>query len=377
MKPSTHCVHSGGRVDPASGGLNTPIYTSSAYRYLDREEPPYPRYFNVPNQQAVVRKLCALEQAEDGLLFSSGMAAISTAVLTLTGSGNHAIFQDELYGGTHAFVVNELNRLGVEYSLVGGRPEDFQRKLRPTTRLIYLETPSNPLLGIVDVRAVAEVARAAGVVTVIDSTFASPVLQNPLALGIDVVVHSGTKYLGGHSDLCCGAALSSRALVERMRRTALSLGGSLNASDCYLLERSLKTISIRVERQSSNAQALAEFLAGHRKVERVYYPGLKSHPGHEIARSQMRGFGGMLSFELKTRTGGADAFLRHLELITPALSLGGVESTICAPAATSHRKMTAEARARLGIRDGLLRLSVGIEDWEDLREDLEKALEKV
>ncbi len=156
MKPSTHCVHSGGRVDPATGGLNTPIYTSSAYRYLDREEPPYPRYFNVPNQQAVVRKLCALEQAEDGLLFSSGMAAISTAVLALTGSGNHAIFQDELYGGTHAFVVNELNRLGVEYSLVGGRPEDFQRALRPTTRLIYLETPSNPLLGIVDVRAVAE-----------------------------------------------------------------------------------------------------------------------------------------------------------------------------------------------------------------------------
>jgi cystathionine beta-lyase/cystathionine gamma-synthase len=377
MKLSTRCVRSGGRGDPVSGGLNTPLDSSSAYRYLDREDPPYPRYFNLPNQLAVIRKLCALEEAEDGLLFGSGMAAISTAALSLVGAGDHAIFQDELYGGTHAFVVNELNRLGVEYSLVGGRPEDFQRALRPTTRLMYLESPSNPLLGIVDVRAVSEVARAARVVTVIDSTFASPVLQNPLELGIDVVVHSGTKYLGGHSDLCCGAALSSCALIERMRHTALSLGGTLNAADCSLLERSLKTISIRVERQSSNAQALAEFLAGHGKVERVYYPGLKSHPGHAIARSQMRAFGGMLSFEPKTRTGGTDGFLRHLELITPALSLGGVESTICAPVATSHRKMTAEARTRLGIRDSLLRLSVGIEEWEDLREDLEKALDRV
>lgn len=375
MKPSTQCIHSGGIKDAASGGLNTPIYTSSAYRFLDRPDPPYPRYFNLPNQEAVVRKLCALEQAEDGLLLSSGMAAISTAVFALAGAGAHAIFQDELYGGTHAFVANELNRFGISYSLVGKRPEDFQRAIRPDTKLIYIETPSNPKLGIVDIRGVAEVARAAGVTTVIDNTFASPVLQNPIPLGIDVVAHSATKYMGGHSDLCCGALLSSRALVERMRRTALSLGGSLNATDCYLLERSLKTIWVRVERQSANALALAEFLAGHHKVARVYYPGLDSHPDHAVARAQMRAFGAMLSFELKTDARGTDGFLRRLTLVTPALSLGGVESTICAPATSSHRKMAPEARQRLGITDGLLRLSVGIEDWEDLRDDLGQALE--
>jgi cystathionine beta-lyase len=189
------------------------------------------------------------------------------------------------------------------------------------------------------------------------------------------VAHSATKYMGGHSDLCCGALLSSRALVERMRRTALSLGGSLNATDCYLLERSLKTIWVRVERQSANALALAEFLAGHHKVAQVYYPGLDSHPDHAVARAQMRAFGAMLSFELKTDARGTDGFLRRLTLVTPALSLGGVESTICAPATSSHRKMAPEARQRLGITDGLLRLSVGIEDWEDLRDDLRQALE--
>ncbi len=375
MKTETQCVHAGTRVDPATRGINTPIYTSSAYGYLDGEARPYPRYFNTPNQAAVVQKLCALEGAEDGLVLSSGMAAISSVLLGLLSSGDHAVVQDEIYGGTHAMVTQHFDRLGIAYTLVPADPEAMARAVTPKTRLLYVETPTNPLLTILDLRAVAGMARGRGIVTVIDNTFASPVNQRPIALGIDVAVHSGTKYLGGHSDLCCGAVLASRPLVEKIRHACLSLGGSLDAQACALLERSLKTLALRVERQSANALAIARSLAANPAVARVNYPGLPSHPGHGIAKAEMSGFGAMLSFELADRVD-PDRFLHALELIRPALSLGGVESTICAPATTSHVKVSAEVRKRLGISDGLLRLSVGIEHVDDLAADLARALER-
>ncbi len=328
----TQCVHGGGLRDAATGGINSPIYTSTAADYLDRDRVPYQRYFNTPNQEAVVRKVCALEGAQDGVLFSSGMAAISTTLLALLRTGDHAVLQDELYGGTHAFVADLFQRLGIAFDFVALTPAAIERALTPSTKVIFLESPTNPLLHVIDLRQVADVARARGVTTVIDNTFATPIHQNPVALGIDVVVHSGTKYLGGHSDLQCGIAVTSTALAAQIRHHACHLGGSLNAEMCYLLERSLKTLHLRVERQTANAGRLAEFLAGHPAVARVFYPGLPGAVGHAIAKAQMRGFGAMLAFEVKPEVATADAVQRRLQLIRPAVSLGGVETTICAGA---------------------------------------------
>jgi cystathionine beta-lyase/cystathionine gamma-synthase len=374
VHPETQCVHSGTQVDRTSGGVNTPIYTSSANAYLDSEVQPYPRYFNTVNQQAVVAKVGALEGGEDGVLFSSGMAAISTTALTFLKTGDHAVVQQELYGGTHAFVRDLFAQFGIVPTLVPTDAGQIAAAITKQTRLVIIESPTNPLLSVVDIRAVAAAARAHGAVTMIDNTFATPINQNPLALGIDVVVHSGTKYLGGHSDLCCGIAIATAEYASRIRHTALHLGGSLNALTCYLLERSLKTLAIRVERQNQNAGRLAEFLQTHPRVSRVNYPGLAAHPAHGIARQQMRGFGGMLSFELQPGSMTAADFMRRLRLIAPALSLGGVDTTICDPASTSHKKISAAERQGLGISDGLLRLSCGIEHAEDLIDDLNQAL---
>jgi len=376
MRKETQCVHAGKYRDQATRGTNTPIFTSSAFEYLDREETLYPRYYNTPNQDAVVRKVCALEGAESGIVFSSGMAAISTTVLSLAQCGEHVVMLDELYGGTHAFATDTFDRFGIRYSFAATDADSVIRAVLPETKVIVIESPTNPLLGTLDIRQVAEFARSRGIATVIDNTFASPVNQNPIGFGIDVVVHSGTKYLGGHSDLCCGIALTSAALTERIRRMARHLGGSLNAITCYLLERSLKTLVLRVEKQSANALRIAEFLAAHSAVRKVNYPGLPGFKGHSIARSQMSGFGGMLSFELNGDSGFPTPFLRCLKLITPAVSLGGVETLICCPAQTSHSKISAEERRRIGINDSLLRLSVGIEDADDLIEDLDKALKR-
>ena len=374
MKKETECVHSGKYRDEMTRGTNTPIFTSSAYEYLDREETLYPRYFNTPNQDAVVQKLCALEGAESGILFSSGMAAISTAVLSLAGSGDHVVMLDALYGGTHAFATDLFDRFGIRYSFAETSAESVARAARPETRAIVIESPTNPLLQVLDIRQVADFGRSRGIATLMDNTFATPVNQNPIGFGIDVVVHSGTKYLGGHSDLCCGIALASRAIIERIRGTARHLGGSLNALTCYLLERSLKTLALRVERQSANALAIAEFLARHRRVRKVNYPGLPGFEGHAIAKAQMKAFGGMLSFELDGDGKAATAFLKKLQVITPAVSLGGVETLICCPAQTSHSKISDEERTRIGVGDNLLRLSVGIEHVDDLAEDLDQAL---
>jgi cystathionine beta-lyase len=374
MHKNTQCVHSGSRVDPATGGLNTPIYPSSAFKYMDMLENTYPRYYNTPNQKTVVEKLCALEAAEDGILFSSGMAAISSVMMAFLNSGDHAVIQRDIYGGTHHFVTADFKRFGIEFTFTGNSAREIEAAVRSNTRVVYIETPSNPLLMITDIQAAADIGRSRGIVTAIDNTFASPINQNPLGYGIDVVIHSGTKYIGGHSDLCCGAALGRATHIARIKGTAVNFGGSLNALTCYLLERSLKTLSVRVERQNANAMAVAKFLARHPAVRKVNFPGLESHPSHAVARRQMRGFGGMLSFEMDERQVSVEHFLRRLKLVTPALSLGGVETIICAPAATSHAKLTPAERAQLGIGEGLLRLSVGIEDAEDITADIAQAL---
>lgn len=376
MEIETQCVHSGRYRDRASGGMNTPIFTSSSFEYLDRESTVYPRYFNTPNQEAVVQKICALEGAEDGVLFSSGMAAISTAILAFAAKDDHVVMLDELYGGTHAFATDTFDRLGIQYSFAVTDAESVARAVTPVTRVLVLESPTNPLLGILDIRRVAEFARSRGITTILDNTFATPVNQKPLAMGIDVVIHSGTKYLGGHSDLCCGVAVTSRERAGLIRGLARNLGGSLNAIDCYLLERSIKTLALRVERQSDNALRVAEFLASHRAIHRVNYPGLPTFKGHAIAKSQMSRFGGMLSFELKEDAGEPSAFLRRLKTITPAVSLGSVETIICCPAQTSHSKISSKERGRIGISNRLLRLSVGIENISDLIADLKQALEQ-
>lgn len=290
MREETVCVHSGKYRDKVTRGTNTPIFTSSAYEYLDRDETLYPRYFNTPNQDSVVKKMCVLEGAESGILFSSGMAAISTTVLALARSGDHVVMMDELYGGTHAFATDTFGRFGIRYSFAATNADSVEKEVRPETKVIVIESPTNPLLGIIDIRGVAAFSRERGITTVIDNTFASPINQRPIELGIDVVVHSGTKYLGGHSDLCCGIALSSGPITGRIRGMARNLGGSLNAISCYLLERSLKTLALRVERQSTNALKIASFLAPHKAVRRVNYPGLPDFEGYAIARTQMKNF---------------------------------------------------------------------------------------
>ncbi len=373
MRIETECVHSGRYRDAVTRGINTPIFTSSSYEYLDREETMYPRYFNTPNQDAVVRKMCALEGAESGIVFSSGMAAISTTVLALARSGDHVVMLDALYGGTHAFATNAFDRFGIRYSFTATDADAVANAILPATKAIVIESPTNPLLGVLDIRKVADVARKRGIATIIDNTFASPINQKPIELGIDAVVHSGTKYMGGHGDLCCGIALTSAEIANRIRSMAVYLGGSLNAITCYLLERSLKTLALRVERQSDNALRIASFLSSHKAVRKVNYPGLPGFEGYEIARKQMKSFGGMLSFELDGNAISPSAFLKKLKLITPAVSLGGVETIICCPAETSHSKVSADERRRIGISESLLRLSVGIENVDDLIEDLEQA----
>ena len=374
MKKATQCVHSGGFRDPMTRGINTPIFTSSAYEYLDREDCPYPRYFNTPNLDAVVNKVCALEGAEDGVLFSSGMAAISTSILAFAGSGDHVVMMDELYGGTHAFATDEFDRLRIAYTFAATDAESICSAATEKTTVIVIESPTNPFLGVIDIRKVARFARDRGITTVMDNTFATPVNQNPLELGIDVVVHSGTKYLGGHSDLCCGVAVTSAERAKRVRALARHLGGSLDAMACYLLERSLKTLALRMERQSENALRVAVALQRHPAVTRVNYPGLPDFPGHDLAKSQMKAYGGMLSFEVRNGQGDPSGFLRRLRMIKPALSLGGVETTICCPAVTSHAKISAEEQQRIGITDRLMRLSVGIEHSDDITSDLDQAL---
>ena len=375
-KLETLCVHEGQLKDLENKGAISPLYMATAYAYDEVEVTRYPRYFNTPNQVGLAKKIAALEGAEQGIIFGSGMAAISTALLSHLRSGDHIVLQADLYGGTTNLIVEEFEKFGIEYSFSPGLlASDLEKLIQPNTKVVFIETPSNPLMKLVNLEAVAKMAKKKGIMSIIDNTFASPINQNPISFGIDVVIHSATKYLGGHSDILAGAVVGSQKHIEVVFQMAKNLGGSLSDYTVWLLERSMKTLSIRVKAQNENAMELAKFLESSKSVDQVYYPGLKSHPDHELACLQMNGFGGMLSFEL-SRSHDLDLFQKNLHLIKPAVSLAGVESTITIPTKTSHALISSEERKAQGIKDNLIRFSVGIEHFDDLKEDIVQALIK-
>jgi len=374
---NTICTHVGEVKDEQFKGAISPIFMSSSYAFEDVDVKRYPRYFNTPNQEALGKKIAALEHAENALIFGSGMAAISHALMAFLKAEDHIVLQQTLYGGTYNFAVTQFEKYGISYSFTEGwTVEDFEKEIRPNTKVIYMETPSNPLLTITDLAAVAKLAKKHHLISMIDNTFASPVNQNPIDFGIDIILHSATKYMGGHSDICAGAVAASNAHIKTIWQSSICFGGSLSDQTVWLLERSLKTMGLRVKAQNENAQNMAEFLYSHDAIDAVYYPGLKSHPDHELAKKQMQGFGGMLSFELKKGINPSE-FMKKLQLIKPSMSLAGVESTMLLPVATSHSLMSPEDREKQGIKDGLIRFSIGIEEIEDLIADILQALNKV
>jgi cystathionine beta-lyase len=374
---NTVCTHTGELSDEVYKGSVSPLYMSTSYAFEDVDIKRYPRYFNTPNQMGLSEKIAALEHAEAAMIFGSGMAAISTALLAFLKAGDHVLMQKMLYGGTYSLVTEQFERYGISYSFTEGvAAADFEAGIEENTRVIYVETPSNPLLTITDLEAVAALARKRGIISMIDNTFASPVNQNPIDFGIDVVIHSATKYMGGHSDILAGAVASSRENMDQIFHLARNLGGSLSDYTVWLLERSMKTMGIRVRAQNENARKMAAFLSKHPDVEAVYYPGLPGHPGHEIASRQMHGFGGMISFELKEYLD-ASAFQKCLLLIKSSMSLAGLESTVLSPAKTSHALLPEAERRSQGIKDGLIRFSLGIEDFDDLASDITQALKRV
>ncbi|TAI48634.1 trans-sulfuration enzyme family protein [Flagellimonas allohymeniacidonis] len=371
---NTLCTHEGALEDTLFKGATSPLYMSSSYAFEDVDLKRYPRYFNTPNQEALGKKLAALEHAETAMIFGSGMAAISTALMAFLKAGDHVVFQQTLYGGTYNFAVTQLEKYGITYTFTEGWDVvDFEEVIQSNTKVIYLETPSNPLLTITDMKGVANLAKEKGIFTLIDNTFASPINQNPIDFGIDVVMHSATKYMGGHSDICAGVVASSKENMDRIYQTAICFGGSLSDYTVWLLERSIKTMALRVKAQNENALLMAKYLVSNPDVAAVNYPGLETHPEHELAKSQMKGFGGMLSFELKSEID-VSHFFRNLRLIKPSMSLAGLESTMISPAKTSHALMSPEDREKQGIKDSLVRFSLGIEELEDLIGDIEQAI---
>lgn len=374
---NTICVHTGEVKDEQFKGAVSPMYISTSYAFEGVDVKRYPRYFNTPNQEMLCKKIAALEKTEDGLIFGSGMAAISAAMFAFLKTGDHVIIQQVIYGGTYNFIVSEFDKFGIEYSFTeSDKAADFKSLIKENTKILYIETPSNPLLGITDLKAIATLAKENGILTMIDNTFASPINQNPVDFGIDIMLHSATKYMGGHSDISAGAIAASKEHIAHIWKTAINFGGNLSDHTVWLLERSLKTLNIRVKEQTRNAQEMAEYLEGNSNVDRVYYPGLKSHKQHELAKKQMKGFGAMLSFELKEGID-AMAFQNALQLIKPAMSLAGLESTTVSPAQTTHALLTEEQRLERGIKDGLIRFSVGIEEAKDLIEDIEQAIKSL
>lgn len=370
---STLCIHAGTLPDP-QGGVCSPVHVSTAFAFPNASgENIYPRYFNSPNQRAICAKVAALEQGENALAFGSGMAAISTTLLALLDPGDHAIFQADLYGGTLQFVSRQLERLGIGVSFVR-HGQDFAEAIRADTKLIYVESPSNPLLRCVNLTHIATLGRDYGLLTLIDNTFATPFNQTPLAFGFDLVLHSATKYLNGHSDVNAGFVIGSQDLIDRIRPAATHFGGMLDARACELVERGMKTFALRMERHNANALSLAMYLVCHPAVATVHHPGLPDHPDHALANRQMNGFGGMLSFEVRPLWN-PRMVLDQLRLASAALSLGGVETLVCIPAVTSHREMEPDTRRDLGIADGLIRVSVGVENIEDLIADFSHALD--
>ena len=386
MRFETKAIHVGEEPNLKEGGSGdvvVPIHLSSTFARREVEKPTggyeYSRSGN-PTRHALEKRLAVLENARFGLAFSSGLAAETVICMTMLRSGDHVIVFDDLYGGTKRLFNTIFNRnFGVEFSYVDARDkENIKRAIKENTRLIWLETPTNPLMRLCDLKGIADIAREKGILTVVDNTFMSPYLQRPLDFGIDIVVHSTTKYLNGHSDSVGGAVmLNNEEMYGKLKFNQNAIGAILSPFDSYLVLRGIKTLAIRMERHSQNAIDIAGYLESHPKVRRVYYPGLKSHPQHELARRQMSGFGGMISFEIDGGLEEARGFLEGLRIFSLAESLGGVESLIEHPALMTHASIPKEEREKVGITDSLIRVSAGIEDVDDLKEDLDNALRRV
>ena len=376
---STVCIHAGQSPDPSTGAIITPIYQTSTYvqdALGQHKGYEYGRTQN-PTRSAFEANIAAMEQGTAAFGFASGMAA-TNAVLTLLEAGDHVVVTDNTYGGTYRLFEQILRKYGLAFTYVDtSRVDDIVAAIRPSTKMLFLETPTNPTLRLTDLAAASDAAHARQVVVAVDNTFASPYVQRPLELGADLVVHSTTKFLNGHSDSVGGVVVARREdHVEALRFIQNATGAIIGPMDAWLVLRGTKTLPIRMERHNANAMALAEYLDGHPKVTRVHYPGLPSHPQHALARRQMRGFGGLIAFELGSLER-ARTFLNGLRLMALAESLGGVETLISHPASMTHSSVPAERRQRIGITDDMVRVSAGIEDIEDLREDLAQALDRV
>jgi cystathionine beta-lyase/cystathionine gamma-synthase len=374
----TKLIHAGEPRPRILGAVALPIFQSVTFEHTgppSHEDVRYIRLSNTPNHLALHEKLAALEDGEAALVTASGMAAISTTLLTVLSAGDHLLAQSCLYGGTLGFLGRECPSFGIAVDAIdAGDAGSWRGRLRPTTRAIYVETMTNPLLEVGDLRAVVEFARAHGLVSIIDNTFATPVNFRPPAIGFDLSLHSCTKYMNGHDDLAAGAVIGRAEWITKIGDRLRHLGGALDPHAAFLLHRGLKTLGVRVRHQNESALRIARFLEGHAAVARINYPGLESHPNHARARALFDGFGGTMSFDLAGGRAAADRMLRDLRLPRSAPSLGGVESLVMPPARVSHGALSAEERARLGIGDGLVRLSVGLETTEDLIDDLERAL---
>lgn len=374
---STRAVHAGQSPDPATGAIMTPVFLTSTYvqEYPDKHKGyDYARTVH-PTRDALQKNLASLEGAAFGLCFGSGMAATSTIIEALS-SGDHVVCGNDLYGGSYRVFTKVFARFGVKFTFVDTTDlAAVEAAFTPATKLVWIETPSNPLLKITDIRALAKLAHAKKAKLVVDNTFASPAIQRPLSLGADVVMHSTTKYIGGHSDVVGGAILTSdEALHKEYKFLQNAVGAVPGPLDCFLLLRSTKTLALRVERHCANAMIVAKHLLAHPEVAKVHYPGLPQHPGHEIAKSQMSGFGGMISLELKGDIERAKRMISSCEIFSLAESLGGVESLISHPASMTHGSIPREERLKAGLTDGLVRISVGVEDVKDLTDDLDRAM---
>jgi cystathionine beta-lyase/cystathionine gamma-synthase len=381
----TKAVHGAADLHKKNGPLATPIYQTSTFEVTDNDEQVrathtdhfYTRYGN-PTNSVAEKTIAELEGVDAALTFASGMGAITTTIMALLRSGDHIVAQRDIYGGANKFLSQWLPKMGIETTFVDTiEYEQHARAIRPNTKLLYLESPTNPTLRVVDFKRVAALARQHKLISMIDATFGTPINQNPAKFGIDLVMHSGTKYLAGHTDLICGVVAGSHELMERIWQTRTILGNCMDPHASWMLVRGLKTLAVRVARQNENAQRVAEFLAEHAKVRSVHYPFLKNHPQYAMAREQMAGGGGMVSFEVEGTGEDARRVSEAMRLFTLAPSLGGVESLVSIPVLTSHAMIPAEDRAKMGVTEQMIRLSVGIENAEDLIADLEHALEAV
>jgi cystathionine beta-lyase/cystathionine gamma-synthase len=374
----TKLIHAGEPQPRVAGSVSMPIFQSAMFEYAGESEYhdlKYIRLNNTPNHDAVHAKLASLENAEAAIVTASGMAAISTSLLTVLSAGDHLLAQNCLYGGTHDLITKDFPSFGIEYDFIDATdPSSWKEKLRTNTKAIYVETITNPLLEVADLKAIVAFAREHGLASLIDNTFASPVNFRPVEHGFDISLHSGTKYLNGHSDIVAGACIGSAELIGKIKRKLDHLGGSMDPHAVFLLHRGMKTLALRMRYQNDSAFRIAQFLETHPAVERVNYPGLERNRGHRHAAELFDGFGGMISFELKGDTATADVFITKTTLPIVAPSLGGVETLITRPAITSHAGMSPDDRKQLGISDRLIRLSVGIEATDDLIADLHQAL---